>query len=203
MHLVTRGNYLRLYTVNDTPLPPCESFDTLATLFSDFFCENNSTILSGLTHNANHVDVPVGKVLILCRLTVFEPATQAEINNLLQSSPVKSHELDPFSTWLRRNCAHEVVPLITVFINLSIGALIIISGRPLGGGIVIHFDLRVRTKRIVRHAMYLGRHIAMDVWNRYISTSGSAASFCRAIRLTCCVSPLPGNCAETRHAVVN
>ena len=40
--------------------------------------------------------------------------------------------------------------------STSIGALII-PGRQVGGGIVIHLHLRVRTKRIVRHAMYLGQ----------------------------------------------
>ena len=70
-------------------------------------------------------------------------------------------------------------------LSTSIGALII-PGRQVGGGIVIHLHLRVRTKRIVRHAMYLG----------------SAVSLCRAIWLTSRVSFLPGDCAETRHALI-
>ena len=36
-----------LHSDNDTPLPPCESFYTLATSFSDFFCEKISIIRSG------------------------------------------------------------------------------------------------------------------------------------------------------------
>ena len=86
-------------------------------------------------------------------------------------------------------------------LSTFIGALIIL-GRQLGGGIVIHLHLRVRTKRIVRHAMYLGRHIAINVWNRYLSSSVSAASLYQAIRLTYDVSPLPVACAEKKHALV-
>ena len=50
----------------------------------------------------------------------YEPDTLAEINNLLQSSRVKSCEFDPFPVWLLRNCAHEVVPLLMAVINLSL-----------------------------------------------------------------------------------
>ena len=109
-----------LHIDNDTLFPPCESFDTLATIFTDFFCEKISTIRPGLTHNANHVDGTVGKALPVCQLSVFEPATQVEISNLLQSSPVKSCEFDPFPTWLLRDNAHEVVPLLTAGISLSL-----------------------------------------------------------------------------------
>ena len=70
-------------------------------------------IRSRLTRNANHVDSHFGTALPVCQLTVFEPASHAEINNLLQSSPVKKCELDPFPTWLLRDCAREMVPLLT------------------------------------------------------------------------------------------
>ena len=109
-----------LYTDNDTPLPPCESFDTLATRFSDFFCEKISTIRSGLTNNANHVDSPVGKALPVCQMTVFESATKTEISNPLRSSLVNSYDLDPILTWLLRDCAREMVPLLAAVINLSL-----------------------------------------------------------------------------------
>ena len=114
-----------LHTDNDKPLPPCDSFDMLATRFSNFFCEKISTIRSGLTHNANHIDSPVGKALPVCQLTVFEPASQAEISNLLRSSPVKSCELDPISTWLLRYCVHEMVPLLTAVTNLSLRSSVV------------------------------------------------------------------------------
>ena len=43
-----------------------------------------------------------------------------EVHKLLMSSPCKSCELDPFSTWLLKKCAVLVVPLLTHLINASL-----------------------------------------------------------------------------------
>ena len=89
-----------LHNENDTPLPPCDSFDKLAMQFSDFFSEKISKIRSELIQNVNNVDASVEDAPQTCLLTAFEPATEAEIGTLLKSSPMKSCELDPIPTWL-------------------------------------------------------------------------------------------------------
>ena len=127
MHLVTRDNYLRLlrscHTLITTHRFRRANHSTRLQRFSPTFSAKTSRPFR--THNANHVDGPVGKALSVCQLTVFEPATQAEISNLLRSSPVKSCEFYPFPTWLLRDCAHEVVPLLTAVINLSLRSYVV------------------------------------------------------------------------------
>ena len=45
-------------------------------------------------------------------------ATEAEIWNIIQLSPVKSCAPDP--TWLLKECKAELVPLITDIVNMSL-----------------------------------------------------------------------------------
>ena len=53
----------------------------------------------------------------ICLLNAFEPATETEIGILLKLSPVKSYKLDPIPTWLLRDCAHDIIPILT---NMSL-----------------------------------------------------------------------------------
>ena len=68
-----------LYSDNDTPLPPCDSFDTLAMQFSDFLSEKISKIRSELIQNFNNVDASVEDAPQTCLLSALEPATEGEI----------------------------------------------------------------------------------------------------------------------------
>ena len=47
-------------------------------------------------------------------------ATETEIWNIIKQSPVKSCELDPWPTWLLKECIAELVPLITDIVNMSL-----------------------------------------------------------------------------------
>ncbi|KAI0222195.1 hypothetical protein LSAT2_026566 [Lamellibrachia satsuma] len=71
-----------LHDDNDTPLPSCDSFDTLATPFSDFFSEKISKIRSVLSQNVNNVDASVEDAPQTCLLTAFELATEADIETV-------------------------------------------------------------------------------------------------------------------------
>ena len=47
-------------------------------------------------------------------------ATEAEIQNIIKLSPVKSCELDPLPNWLLKECIAELVPIITDIVNMSL-----------------------------------------------------------------------------------
>jgi len=50
----------------------------------------------------------------------FDKATPEEIRKIIVKSPTKSCTLDPFPTFLLKNCLDEVVPTITAIINASL-----------------------------------------------------------------------------------
>ena len=70
--------------------------------------------------NVNNVDACIEGAPQTCLLTAFEPATEAEIGMLLKSSPVKSCVFYPIPTWLLRNCMHDIVPVLTKIVDLSL-----------------------------------------------------------------------------------
>jgi len=120
MHLVTRKNCSRLLPSSYTPLPTCDSFNVLAEQFSDFFSETISTIRCEFTPSVSNINFYTDVESQTCLLNAFEPATETEIGILLMSSPVKSCELDPIPTWLLRDCAHDIIPVLTTIVNMSL-----------------------------------------------------------------------------------
>ncbi|KAK2185947.1 hypothetical protein NP493_218g03040 [Ridgeia piscesae] len=68
-----------LNTDNDTPFPPCDSFDTLAEQFSDLFSEKIAKIRSALIHDINIIDNYTDGEPQTCLLTAFEPGTETDI----------------------------------------------------------------------------------------------------------------------------
>ena len=109
-----------LHTDHDTPLPTCDSFDALAEQFSDFFSEIISKIRCEFTPNVSNGDIYTDGESQTCLLNAFEPATETEIGILLKSSPVKSCELDPIPTWLLRDCAPDIIPVLTTIVKMSL-----------------------------------------------------------------------------------
>src|SRR6218665_1779213 len=53
-------------------------------------------------------------------LSTFQPTSETEVSNLLQSLPNKQCELDPIPTSLLKDCASIFVPIITTIVNLSL-----------------------------------------------------------------------------------
>ena len=109
-----------LLTDHDTPLPTCDSFDALAEQFSDCFSEKISKIRCEFTPSVSNVDIYTDGESHTCLLNAFEPATETEIGIPLKSSPVKSCELDPIPTWLLRDCAPDIIPVLTTIVNMSL-----------------------------------------------------------------------------------
>ena len=53
-------------------------------------------------------------------LTVFDPVTEQEVAVLIKNTPVKSCPLDPIRTWLLRQVATCITPVISRLCNLSV-----------------------------------------------------------------------------------
>ena len=106
-----------LHINNDTPLSPCDPFNPLAEQFSDFFGNKSRKSVPNLfKFIAIYTD---GKPQT-CLLTAFEPATETEITVLLKTSPDKSCERDHIPSWLLRDCAHDIIPVLTTIVDMSL-----------------------------------------------------------------------------------
>ena len=53
-------------------------------------------------------------------LSNFTPATMQEVEKLIKQSPAKSCGLDPVTTWLLKQHAECLVPIITSIVNISL-----------------------------------------------------------------------------------
>ena len=82
------------------------------TKISNIWCEFSPSV--------SKVDIFTDDESQTCLLNAFEPVTETEIGKLLKSSPVKPCELDPIPTWLLRDCAHDIILVLTTIVNLSL-----------------------------------------------------------------------------------
>ena len=81
----------------------------LAQGFNKFLINNIKTIRHNITSNMN---IMLGT----------DPATTSQIKKVIESSPTKSCQLDPISTWLLRSSLHELLPILTKIVNTSLKA---------------------------------------------------------------------------------
>ena len=61
-------------------------------------------------------------------LCTFEPVTEELICRLTSQSPTKSCTLDPIPTTLTRQCLHDLAPLVTRIVNVSLSTGTVPSG---------------------------------------------------------------------------
>ena len=123
MHLMTRKSCLKivvkfLRSDNDLHFRRVIHSTRLQNSVLFFVSETISKIRSKLIQNVNNIDIYTDGEPQTCLRTVFEPATETEIGVLLKSSPIKSCERDPIPTWLRRDCAHDIL-----YISLRTGIM--------------------------------------------------------------------------------
>ena len=59
---------------------------------------------------------------------MFEPVTEELICRLISQSPTKSCTLDPIPTTLTKQCLHDLAPLITRIVNVSLSTGTVPSG---------------------------------------------------------------------------
>ena len=110
-----------LHTDHETPLPTCDSFDALAEQFFQIVSlKQISKIRCEFTPSVSNVDIYTDGESQTCLVKAFEPATETESGILLNASPIKSCELDPIPTWLLRDCAPDIIPVLTTIVNMSL-----------------------------------------------------------------------------------
>ena len=87
--------------------------------FADYFIDKIITIRNGLCNDLpNEISDPVKPINSF--LADFNPANEAEIKKLINSSASNSCDLDPIPTWLLKQCSGEPLPIITHIVNLSL-----------------------------------------------------------------------------------
>ena len=52
----------------------------------------------------------------------FQPLTAETVKKLIESAPPKQCDLDPWPTWLMKDCAEDITPFITKLVNLSMAS---------------------------------------------------------------------------------
>ena len=171
-----------VHTDHDTPLPTCDSFDALVEQFSDFFSENISKIRCEFTPSVSNVDIYTDCKSQTCLLNAFEPAPETEIGILLKSSPVKSCELDLIPTWLLRDCAPDIIHVLTTIVNMSLRTGVMPSHlkrahlRPIIKKAGLDKDI-VNNYRLVSNLPYLSKTIERVVAAR-LSAHTSGCDLC-------------------------
>jgi hypothetical protein len=102
-------------------LPTHTSDKALAEEFTQFFSSKISTIRENIiANNTSAMTLEFESAFTGCPLTDFHPATEDEVRKALSSAPNKSCELDPVPTWLLKQSADQLIPLITVIVNKSL-----------------------------------------------------------------------------------
>ena len=111
-----------LHKSNETPLPEHESSQELANRFADFFTEKINKIRQQLESAQSRSKSSSDKNSQKCSeiLSSFEPASEEEIRKLVMQAATKSCNLDPFPTWLLKECLDSLLPIITRVVNLSL-----------------------------------------------------------------------------------
>ena len=100
------------------PLPPGHSDKEVAECFNTFFISKISRIKSGLedlrTGPSDEFDV---KDQIPPCMDCFEPLSQEEVENITNTSPSKSCDIDPIQTTLLKEILPSVITILTEIIN--------------------------------------------------------------------------------------
>jgi hypothetical protein len=107
----------------DSPLPDHDSLEELVEKFSDYFVHKIQNIRSALEPSdpTQGLDPLIldGDIAVP-QITSFEPTTEDEIRKIIAKSPEKSCSLDPIPTWILKQNADILAPVITKIVNLSL-----------------------------------------------------------------------------------
>ena len=103
-------------------LPSHETLEKLTQHFSDFFVNKIEKIRNSFSCSTIFAD-DVNNDLNESQLMFdFKPIDDAEIRKLLMQSHDKYCYLDPIPTSLLKKCAHILIPLITLIVNMSLSS---------------------------------------------------------------------------------
>ena len=98
-------------------LPTHTSSHDLAEQFSEYFSSKITKIQNDIPYHSPtiHTERPFEGI----PLNEFAPATEDEVLKALSKAPSKTSEMDPLPSWLLKQCAQQVLPLITAIVNKS------------------------------------------------------------------------------------
>jgi hypothetical protein len=108
-------------------LPSHATADQLSNRFNDFFKSKVDTIRDSIRSTARHDDddacaLDDDTLFDGVPLTFFEKATSNELKKIIVSAPSKSCILDPFPTWLMKECVDPLLPLVSAIVNTSLSS---------------------------------------------------------------------------------
>ena len=103
------------------PLPPRYSDNELAECFNTFFISKISRIRSGLEdlRTGPPDEFDVNDHIPPC-MDCFEPLPQEEVENIINTSPSKSCDIDPIPMTLLKEILPSVITILTEIINKSL-----------------------------------------------------------------------------------
>ena len=107
-----------LNRVSEVTLPPHKSDKTLADQFASFFHNKIKAIRDTFIPSGTEKDVhPSSDPL---KITVFTEVPQDTFDKIIRNSPTKSCMLDPWPTFLIKECSDILLPSITKLVNCSL-----------------------------------------------------------------------------------
>src|SRR6218665_3053498 len=118
-----------LHRGNSSPLPDSIPHASIADSFASFFTNKVSSLRlslqtllpTSMQYDSSPLDDKNDSILPpAASFNLFEPATEAEITNLIHASQNKQCDLDPIPASLLKESADLLVPTITNIINLSL-----------------------------------------------------------------------------------
>ena len=99
-------------------LPPHNSDKALADQFASYFHNKIKTIKD--TFIPSGIEMDVHPSSDPPKITTFTEVTQDTVNKIIRNSPTKSCLLDPWPTFLIKECSDILIPSITKLVNCSL-----------------------------------------------------------------------------------
>ena len=108
-----------LHQRSEMKLPEHASPEELANRFAVFFTDKVCKIRDELPDLSRHkLNLPTPA--LTCSLNVFSAVTESEVRKIIAKSPTKSCSLDPAPTWMVKDSVDELIPTVTILVNLSL-----------------------------------------------------------------------------------
>ena len=109
-----------LHRKSERRYPTASSADEFANQFADFFHNKVASIRNDLSVECSSVINPYPETPACnVELTEFQDTTESAVSSLINSSSLKSCDLDPFPATVLKGCIDTLLPVLTKIINLS------------------------------------------------------------------------------------
>jgi len=106
-----------LHKKSESVLPDSDNAKSLADRFSVFFIDKITRIRDGLNSYTQFITSPDNPPKTFCRFTEM---SESDVRTFILSSPTKSCMLDPWPTFLVKDCVEVLLPSVTKLVNLSL-----------------------------------------------------------------------------------